>query len=343
MKLTVFAVLSLALIEAGCEQQAAQVEKPPVPPKVAKEPAPKISFEKTVHDFGEIDPGTKNKGEFKFTNTGNAPLKINKIKSTCRCTASSLARKNYRPGESGTIKVTYSASTKPGQDTKYLYVPSNDPENPNVKLAVKAKIILKVKTKPKRLNLYLRKENAGCPNITITSIDGKPFSITKFDSPGACITADFNAQEKTTEFVLEPKVDIEKLRKRLNGTIRIQITHPSIKHLNIPYTTPPDFQTQPRTILVQRVEPGQRTERKIRIKSNYNEEFEIESVSSQKGSMKLLSQKKLTGQFELNIEIDPPKLTGKLKFFRDVLKIKIKDGPTIKTNCSILYVKKPKK
>ncbi len=41
---------------------------------------PRISFEKTVCDLGEVGQGTKNTCEFRFTNTGSADggLKIGK-------------------------------------------------------------------------------------------------------------------------------------------------------------------------------------------------------------------------------------------------------------------------
>ena len=57
------------------------------PPKVspntspdANNLSPRISFEKTVCDLGDVGQGTKNTCEFKFTNTGQALLKIGKIK-----------------------------------------------------------------------------------------------------------------------------------------------------------------------------------------------------------------------------------------------------------------------
>jgi hypothetical protein len=38
--------------------------------------SPKISFEQTVFDLGQVGLGTKNSCEFKFTNTGQWPLRI---------------------------------------------------------------------------------------------------------------------------------------------------------------------------------------------------------------------------------------------------------------------------
>jgi hypothetical protein len=96
----------------------ARANQAPEPSKVSLQSAPdannlspKVSFEKTVCDFGDVGQGTKNTCEFKFTNTGSADggLKIGNIKRTCGCTVFELDRKEYAPGRKGTIKVIYAA------------------------------------------------------------------------------------------------------------------------------------------------------------------------------------------------------------------------------------------
>jgi hypothetical protein len=69
----------------------------------------RITFEAETYDFGEISPKTKSTGKFKFTNTGSALLKITKVQTTCGCTVAELSRKEYEPGEDGTLTVTYRA------------------------------------------------------------------------------------------------------------------------------------------------------------------------------------------------------------------------------------------
>jgi len=58
---------------------------------------PKVFFEKTVCDLGEVGQGTKNTCEFRFTNTGRDLLKIGKISRTCGCTVFQLDKKEYAP------------------------------------------------------------------------------------------------------------------------------------------------------------------------------------------------------------------------------------------------------
>jgi hypothetical protein len=70
---------------------------------------PRISFEKTVFDLGDIGQGAKNTCEFRFTNTGRGLLKIGKISRTCGCTVFQLDKKEYAPNETGVPQTPYFA------------------------------------------------------------------------------------------------------------------------------------------------------------------------------------------------------------------------------------------
>jgi len=114
--------------------------------------SPRISFEKTVCDLGDVGQGTKNTCEFKFTNTasGYDGLKIGKIKRTCGCTVFELDRKEYAPGRTGTIRVSYIAGKSTALRQKHIYVPSNDKDNPKVKLTIKARVVQLIEATPQR-------------------------------------------------------------------------------------------------------------------------------------------------------------------------------------------------
>jgi len=303
-------------------------------------PAPGITFERVVHDFGEIGPGTKNVCEFKFTNTGESLLKITRVSKTCGCTPYTLAKKEYEPGESGVLKVRYNASKRPGSAKKRLFVFSNDKTRPKVTLTIKAKIIQKVDYKPKKLNLLLKEENAGCPEITLTSLDGQPFSIKRFRSTGNSIIADVNSSVKATKFVIEAKVDIEKLRKRLNGRIDIDLTHPECKTVAIPFETLPRFKISPPSISILGAKPQKPITREVWILNNYGEDFEVESVSSKKGIIKVLSQERKDNRYKFELEIIPPAAEGKIKTFSDVFCVNIKGGEKLEVTCRGFYAKK---
>jgi len=65
-------------------------------PIIVKSITPRISFEETVFDLGDVGPSTKNECEFRFTNTGRGLLKIDKLSRTCGCTVFHLDKKEYK-------------------------------------------------------------------------------------------------------------------------------------------------------------------------------------------------------------------------------------------------------
>ncbi|MEC3907384.1 DUF1573 domain-containing protein [Tamlana sp. 2201CG12-4] len=72
---------------------------------------PIIEFDKKEHDFGEIEAKTAVETVFKYKNTGNAPLVITDIKSSCGCTVpQDWSREPLAPGASGEFTVKFNGS-----------------------------------------------------------------------------------------------------------------------------------------------------------------------------------------------------------------------------------------
>jgi hypothetical protein len=83
-----------------------------------------IKFNKTVHDFGELTQGDKAEVEFVFTNTGDAPLLLSNVRSTCGCTVPTWPREPVMPNTTASIKVKYD-SNRIGGINKQVTVESN--------------------------------------------------------------------------------------------------------------------------------------------------------------------------------------------------------------------------
>jgi hypothetical protein len=336
------------------EAQDPKEEVVPVPPEpedpvvevvpVSNDPkaeavGPKLTFESLVNDFGEIGPSTKNPCEFKFTNTGDKPLKITDVTKACGCTKPTWDRKSFAPGESGVIKVTYSASSTIGKVTKRLTAVSNDKDNKRINLTIKAHIAKKIKITPERLNLVFNKENAGCPTIKVNSVDNRPFAITNIMVPGKCMAIAYDPTVEATEFVLEPNVDMDKLKKNLSGYIQVRMTHPKCRSIRAHYTATPRFKTTLRTLIVREADPNVSTTRIIWVLSNYGEDMEVESVSSSKNSVTLVSKEKVDNRYKLTIKVTPPDPKAK-NIMTDTLYINVKGDERLTVTCRFYYQRK---
>ncbi|NQT00911.1 MAG: DUF1573 domain-containing protein [Planctomycetes bacterium] len=319
---------------AAINQQAPQRTIAAAPSVTA---APRIAFEKVTHNFGDVGPGTNHLCEFRFTNTGNGVLKIGEVSKVCGCTPFSLDKTEYTPGESGTLRVRYYAEPPYGGAKKQLFVHSNDRRNPKIALTIEARIAAKVNFEPKALGLSLKHQNAGCPQITLTSLDNQPFSIRDFKSTANFITADYNPSVRATSFVLQPRVDMAKLEQTLNGRIEIGLTHPECKTVTISVNALPRFNISPRPIVVRDVRAKTSVTKKVRIQNNYKDYFELEPVYSKKGTVRVLNKQKLVDGYELELSITPPAQRGRASIFTDTVVVKIKGGGNLEIPCSGFY------
>ena len=317
-------------------------EKPPVIEKPVQKPDSIISWDKTLHDFGNIEPKRTYKCEFKFTVKGDRPLNVRKVQPCCGIVAhlKDKTKKKYNPGESGAVVVTLNRLRFKGKVKKRIRFFSDDPAAKETVLTFTANITQKVSVEPTYFRLAFNKENAGATNIKLTSIDGQPFAITRFVTPQDTITADFDPNKLAAEFVLQPKVNLETLKKYSNGTIKIVLTHPKCGLAQVTYTTIPKFKASPGSIKLQQAEPNVPVEKEFWIFSNYGEDFEIESFESQRGNIEVLDKQKINKRYKLKIKVTPPEPIGKRKSFFDTLIIKFNDGDTLRLTCRGNYAKK---
>lgn len=85
-----------------------------------------ITFEKTNHNFGTFKEEALQKVVFTFKNTGNQPLVINQVLTSCGCTASNYTKEPIAPGKKGQVEVTYNGKNKmAGHMAKLITVNSN--------------------------------------------------------------------------------------------------------------------------------------------------------------------------------------------------------------------------
>lgn len=100
-------------------------------------------------DYGTVtkdtDDGVR---KFEFTNTGDQPLIIKNVQSTCGCTVPSKPTEAIMPGKSDFITVKYNMN--PGPIRKTITVETNavNAESGMVSLKIKGEVIVKKEVNP---------------------------------------------------------------------------------------------------------------------------------------------------------------------------------------------------
>jgi len=336
------------MVEPAPEKPKPAPDKPkPVVKKAAPKvdpsaPGARIRFDNLIHDFGDLDPGSSNVCEFGFKNAGDALLKILNVKTDCGCTVYTLEKKEYAPGESGTLKIKYHATSRAASVSRHTVVTSNDSVKPKVTLTMKGRVVERVAYEPRKLNLLLKGGDDKLPKVTLTSLDGKVFSIKGIKSSVNAISAQFDPAVKATKFVLQLEVDKGQLQKVSNGIIEIALTHPAAKSVSIPFSALMRFKLNPPTIILFDAVPGKPIIRNnVTILNNYKEDFEIASIESKEGITKVVKQEKIRYGYRFSLQITPPDSGGKQRF-SDEFSVRIKDGDLLKIRCQGFYQRKRK-
>jgi len=107
---------------------------------LAQAKKPRAVFKSTVQDFGKVKQGDVLNHEFVFKNEGNATLVIDRVDTTCGCTAALVSDQKVPPGKEGKIKTTFDTRGYAGRMTRYVYLVSNDAAGERTELSLSADI-----------------------------------------------------------------------------------------------------------------------------------------------------------------------------------------------------------
>ncbi|MFC1712375.1 DUF1573 domain-containing protein [Candidatus Poribacteria bacterium] len=119
---------------------------------------PVLSVSEEIWDFGIIKQGEVVKHTFKLKNTGNNDLIIDKVRTTCGCTAVMLSSKNIPSGGSSELEVEFNSEDFEEDVQRSVYIQSNDVRKPNRQLKITAHVEPPPKSDRPAIALKPRKE-----------------------------------------------------------------------------------------------------------------------------------------------------------------------------------------
>tara|TARA_R110000751_G_scaffold287868_1_gene392760 strand:+ start:300 stop:650 length:351 start_codon:yes stop_codon:yes gene_type:complete len=98
-----------------------------------------LTFENTTIDYGTIQQNADGVRVFTFKNTGDAPIVISNVKTSCGCTVPTYPKQAVLPGTSAEISIKY-ATNRLGKFSKSITVMSNATEGNKI-LRIKGEVL----------------------------------------------------------------------------------------------------------------------------------------------------------------------------------------------------------
>lgn len=199
--------------------------------------APKIEVEQQNFNFGRIYQGEKVEHTFSFENTGDAPLNVEKVRTSCGCTAALLSAEVIGPGERGGVRTTFDSARFRGDVIKTIYLYTDDPLRPVTQLYLRGNVQPEIMQDPERVDLgHLQPEVEKEVLVTLTN-QGKE----EITFPSIQVTAP-ELQAELSSDVLPPgkaiQIRIKALpgegKPRLSGYVLVKTSSSHVPELRIP-------------------------------------------------------------------------------------------------------------
>ena len=92
-------------------------------------------------NFGEVEEGSILKHTFMLENKSKNTLIIKNVRTSCGCTGSVVSNSEIPPGEASQIEVTFDTKGYSGKTEQFVFVYTDDSENPVVKLTVVTQVV----------------------------------------------------------------------------------------------------------------------------------------------------------------------------------------------------------
>jgi hypothetical protein len=199
--------------------------------------SPQIVTKTPAFHFGTIAEGDKVEHIFTFTNQGDTPLLIDRVRSTCGCTGTLLSRKEIPPGKSGEVKITFNSSGMRGAVVKWIYIYSNDPANPKSKLQINGIVNPEIAIIPDKLRVtgMIPGEEREV-QITLTNNSDHTIFLSNLTTAPATMTAKLSGSklESGTSVQIQVKITIPPNKQHQNGYVTISTSSPRTPKLRIP-------------------------------------------------------------------------------------------------------------
>jgi hypothetical protein len=173
---------------------------------------PRIEFDRLVYDFGKTGQVESVSGSFRYRNTGDAVLRIKPPEATCGCTVVSLNPDTLTPDEEGQLDFTLNLGQSRTVLEKRITVRSNDPETPEISLAIKADYTPLYEVTPMILSPALpRNGRATNLSVTLSRTDGKAVRVRRLEPSRPWIQARLDpvpgADPSTTRILVDVQAD----------------------------------------------------------------------------------------------------------------------------------------
>ncbi len=179
----VLLVASRAGEPEGVKPATEERSPPPGPKPSPGGPAAKAVVEVAEHDFGVMDPDSQGSHTFRIRNHGDGPLELKKGPTSCKCALAEVQPATVEPGETGQVRIAWTAVSEKLLFSQVATVLTNDPEQESLAFRIKGEVRPTLGAEPTEIvfsNLYPGEVRT--QSLTLFSRVWEAFAVTRVEA-----------------------------------------------------------------------------------------------------------------------------------------------------------------
>lgn len=161
-----FAIGSITMIATGCDSsqtviipsESASAEEYLAASKAMEKKfgapvrvAPKAVVEESEFNFGNMDPGSSGEHEFLVRNEGSAPLELELLETSCKCTVGSVDGEPIPPGGTAKVRMEWNTGNKVSNYSQWAQVATNDPDSATLTFKISGTVRQVIRFEPEEI------------------------------------------------------------------------------------------------------------------------------------------------------------------------------------------------
>ena len=199
--------------------------------------APVLETAMPDFNFGQISQGEKVKHTFLFSNSGDETLVVDRVKSSCGCTAALLSAKEIAPGEEGEISTTFDSSRFRGNIRKTVTLYTNAPQQQTARFTLSGQVEPELAAEPAKVALTaLPPGETTATEVTLSNRGTRTLNlkVARVTAQGVEATFPESALPPGESTTLEVKIKPPEKLPRINGWIIVSTDSPYSRELRLP-------------------------------------------------------------------------------------------------------------
>jgi hypothetical protein len=312
IRIVACSVLAFGLA-AGAQELPAEAaddadREPAVPPAITNAAAWLVCDE-PAYSFGERDAASNVVHVYELRNTGNGPVEIRAVRTSCGCTTAQLAVRTLAPGQVTPLAVTFTLKGRRGKQHKTIRVESNDPARPVLRLDLEGTIVTPVTLEPSGVHF----ESLGRADTAEKTVDVIANSnVTVHVLRVECASTQFSTRLETVEegrrYRIAVRAEAPRPFGRCATTVDVITDHPQYERIPLPVAAlvTPDVMVSPSTLVVSAVMTNRARAQFLIVASPKGKPFKLEKVESPDPRLTVETSALGDGRYQLSVRNEAP-------------------------------------